>query len=134
LFLSLFLQQAKERDHRRIMAKQELVFFHELSPGSAFWLPHGNRIYQKLIEFIRTQYWDRGYDEVTTPNMFNLDLWHKSGHAMHYKENMFCFDIDLKIDQIHTHHTVFDKFCTNTHQTAVLTLRNLYIPPMLLLL
>ncbi|KAL3941159.1 MAG: hypothetical protein SGBAC_004441 [Bacillariaceae sp.] len=88
------MEKAKERDHRRIMAKQELVFFHELSPGSAFWLPHGNRIYQKLIEFIRTQYWDRGYDEVTTPNMFNLDLWHKSGHAMHYKENMFCFDVE----------------------------------------
>lgn len=88
------MEKAKERDHRRIMAKQELVFFHELSPGSAFWLPHGNCIYQKLIEFIRTQYWDRGYDEVTTPNMFNLDLWHKSGHAMHYKENMFCFDVE----------------------------------------
>eukprot|EP00526_Cylindrotheca_closterium_P008553 CAMPEP_0113625776 /NCGR_PEP_ID=MMETSP0017_2-20120614/13319_1 /TAXON_ID=2856 /ORGANISM="Cylindrotheca closterium" /LENGTH=822 /DNA_ID=CAMNT_0000535911 /DNA_START=73 /DNA_END=2541 /DNA_ORIENTATION=+ /assembly_acc=CAM_ASM_000147 len=88
------MEKAKERDHRRIMAKQELVFFHELSPGSAFWLPHGNRIYQKLIEFIRKQYWDRGYDEVTTPNMFNLDLWHKSGHAMHYKENMFCFDVE----------------------------------------
>ncbi|CAJ1944363.1 unnamed protein product [Cylindrotheca closterium] len=88
------MEKAKERDHRRIMAKQELVFFHELSPGSAFWLPHGNRIYQKLIEFIRKQYWDRGYDEVTTPNMFNLDLWHKSGHAMHYKDNMFCFDVE----------------------------------------
>lgn len=94
-FLFPLLQyQAKERDHRRIMAKQELVMFHELSPGSAFWLPHGARIYNKLISFIKEFYWDRGYDEIITPNVFNLDLWHKSGHAMHYKDDMFCFDVE----------------------------------------
>lgn len=68
--------------------------FHDLSPGSAFWLPHGTRIYKKLIDFIRAQYWERGYDEIITPNVYNLDLWHKSGHAMHYKDAMFCFDVE----------------------------------------
>jgi len=68
--------------------------FHELSPGSAFWLPHGARIYNKLIDFIKSHYWDRGYDEIITPNIYNLDLWHTSGHAKHYKENMFCFDVE----------------------------------------
>mmetsp|Transcript_22789 Transcript_22789/g.52435 ORF Transcript_22789/g.52435 Transcript_22789/m.52435 type:complete len:388 (+) Transcript_22789:1489-2652(+) len=68
--------------------------FHELSPGSAFWLPHGTRIYNKLVQFIRTHLRERGYDELVTPNIFNLDLWHKSGHAMHYKDNMFCFDVE----------------------------------------
>lgn len=87
-------EKAKERDHRRIMAKQELVMFHELSPGSAFWLPHGTRIYNKLISFIKGFYWERGYDEIITPNVFNLDLWHKSGHALHYKDAMFCFDVE----------------------------------------
>ncbi|KAL3934811.1 MAG: hypothetical protein SGARI_003229, partial [Bacillariaceae sp.] len=86
--------RAKERDHRRVAAKQELIMFHDLSAGSAFWLPHGCRIYKKLIEFIRKQYWDRGYDEIITPNIYNLDLWHKSGHAMHYKDAMFCFDVE----------------------------------------
>lgn len=86
--------QAKERDHRRIAAKQELVVFHELSPGSAFWLPHGARIYNKLIEFIRSHYWKRGYEEVITPNIFNLDLWHRSGHALHYKDAMFSFEVE----------------------------------------
>ena len=86
--------QAKERDHRRIATKQELVFFHDLSPGSAFWLPHGTRIYNRLVNFIKQQYWERGYSEVITPNIFNLDLWHQSGHAMHYKEDMFCFDVE----------------------------------------
>jgi len=88
------MEKAKERDHRRVAAKQELVMFHDLSAGSAFWLPHGCRIYNKLIEFIRKQYWDRGYDEIITPNIYNLDLWHKSGHAMHYKDAMFCFDVE----------------------------------------
>jgi threonyl-tRNA synthetase len=68
--------------------------FHDLSAGSAFWLPHGARIYNKLIEFIRGHYWNRGYDEVITPNVYNLDLWHQSGHALHYKDAMFCFDVE----------------------------------------
>lgn len=86
--------QLKERDHRRIAQKQDLVMFHELSAGSAFWLPHGARIYNKLIDFIKGHYWNRGYDEVITPNMYNLDLWHISGHAMHYKDDMFVFDVE----------------------------------------
>jgi threonyl-tRNA synthetase len=87
-------EKAKERDHRRIAAKQDLIMFHELSAGSAFWLPHGARIYNKLIEFIKGHYWKRGYDEIITPNVYNLDLWHQSGHAMHYKDAMFCFDVE----------------------------------------
>ena len=59
-----FQEQAKQRDHRLLGAKQELFFFHQLSPGSCFWLPHGARVYNKLIEFIRKQYWTRGYEEV----------------------------------------------------------------------
>ncbi len=76
------------------MEKQKLAFFHELSPGSAFWLPHGTRVFNTLVNFIKKQYWDRGYDEVITPNMFNLDLWHQSGHAMHYKDDMFVFEVE----------------------------------------
>lgn len=70
--------------------------FHELSAGSAFWLPHGARIYNKLISFIKEHYWKRGYDEIITPNVYNLDLWHQSGHAMHYKDAMFCFEVEGK--------------------------------------
>jgi threonyl-tRNA synthetase len=68
--------------------------FHDLSPGSAFWLPHGTRIYNKLIDFIKGHYWNRGYDEIITPNIYNLDLWHKSGHALHYKDAMFTFEVE----------------------------------------
>jgi len=87
-------EKAKERDHRRIANKQELIMFHELSPGSAFWLPHGTRIYNNLVDFIKKQYWKRGYTEVITPNIFNLDLWHQSGHALHYKDAMFSFEVE----------------------------------------
>eukprot|EP01038_Epipyxis_sp_PR26KG_P010213 gene10213-13741_t len=89
-----FQEKAKQRDHRLVGGKQELFFFHQLSPGSCFWLPHGARVYNKLIEFIRGQYWKRGYQEVITPNIFNLNLWEISGHAQHYKENMFIFDVE----------------------------------------
>jgi len=89
-----FQEAAKARDHRLLGTKQELFFFHNLSPGSCFWLPHGARVYNTLINFIRNQYWQRGYEEVITPNIFNLDLWHISGHAQHYKDNMFIFDVE----------------------------------------
>ena len=89
-----FQEQAKQRDHRTVGTRQELFFFHQLSPGSCFWMPHGARVYNKLCEFIRKQYWERGFQEVITPNIFNLQLWEISGHAQHYKENMFTFDVE----------------------------------------
>jgi len=88
------MEKAKERDHRRVAAKQELIMFHELSPGSAFWLPHGTRIYNTLLQFIQKQYWQRGYDEIITPNIFNMALWEQSGHAKHYRDDMFTFDVE----------------------------------------
>ncbi|KAL0299485.1 UNVERIFIED_CONTAM: Threonine--tRNA ligase, mitochondrial 1 [Sesamum radiatum] len=58
------LEEAKKYDHRELTKKQELFFFHPLSPGSCFFLPHGARVCNKLLEFIRSQYWKRGYEEV----------------------------------------------------------------------
>ena len=88
------LAEAEKRDHRRLGTKQELFFFHPLSPGSAFFLPHGTRLYNKLVEFIRGEYRKRGYDEVVTPNMYNVDLWKQSGHYQNYRENMFSFQVE----------------------------------------
>ncbi|CAH0479382.1 unnamed protein product [Peronospora belbahrii] len=86
--------EAAKRDHRRLGVSEELFFFHSLSPGSGFWLPHGSAIYFKLLKFIREQYRERGYTEVITPNIFNMELWNISGHAQHYKDNMFVFDVE----------------------------------------
>jgi threonyl-tRNA synthetase len=84
-----FLEEAAKRDHRRIGQDQELFFFHPLSPGSAFWLPHGARVYNTLMHYLKEQYWKRGYQEVITPNLFNSDLWKTSGHWDYYKDDMF---------------------------------------------
>lgn len=89
-----FQEEAKANDHRRLGEQQELFFFHELSPGSCFFLPKGAHIYNKLVSFIRGEYVKRNYTEVVSPNVFNLDLWRISGHYDHYVENMFVFKCD----------------------------------------
>lgn len=89
-----FLEEAAARDHRKIGREQDLFFFHEMSPGSCFWLPHGARIYNTLLTMLREQYVKRGYQEVITPNMYNSKLWETSGHWENYKENMFTFEVE----------------------------------------
>ncbi|KTW27960.1 threonine-tRNA ligase [Pneumocystis jirovecii RU7] len=89
-----FLIEAEKRDHRKIGKEQELFFFHELSPGSCFFLPHGTRIYNRLLEFIKFEYKKRGFSEIVTPNVYNSKLWQISGHWQNYSENMFAFDVE----------------------------------------
>ncbi|KAJ1965991.1 threonyl-tRNA synthetase [Dimargaris xerosporica] len=89
-----FLEEAAKRDHRKIGKDQELFFFHELSPGSCFFLPHGTRIYNKLVDMIKHQYRQRGFEEVVTPTMFNCKLWMTSGHWENYKDDMFTLPVD----------------------------------------
>ncbi|XP_044800350.1 threonine--tRNA ligase, mitochondrial isoform X9 [Bubalus bubalis] len=93
-------EEAELRDHRRIGKEQELFFFHELSPGSCFFLPRGTRVYNALVAFIRSlwspmsaslqaEYTRRGFSEVKTPTLFSAKLWELSGHWEHYREDMF---------------------------------------------
>lgn len=86
------IEEAARRDHRKVGKEQELFFFHELSPGSAFFTPKGAHIYNALCEFMRAEYRKRGFQEVITPNMFNAKLWKISGHWDYYAENMFSFE------------------------------------------
>lgn len=89
-----FLEEADKRDHRKLGKDQQLFFFHDLSPGSAFFLPHGARIYSALQDFIRQEYRKRGFEEVITPNIFNINLWRRSGHLQNYEDGMFFFELD----------------------------------------
>uniref|UniRef100_A0A8C2WAC6 threonine--tRNA ligase n=1 Tax=Chinchilla lanigera TaxID=34839 RepID=A0A8C2WAC6_CHILA len=89
-----FQEEAKNRDHRKIGKEQELFFFHDLSPGSCFFLPRGTFIYNTLTDFIREEYHSRNFTEVLSPNVYNSKLWETSGHWQHYSENMFTFDIE----------------------------------------
>ncbi|PNS21347.1 Threonine--tRNA ligase, cytoplasmic [Sphaceloma murrayae] len=90
----VYLEEAAKRDHRRIGKDQELFFFHDMSPGSCFFLPHGMIIYNALQAFLRSEYWSRGYQEVMSPNMYNSALWKQSGHWQHYKDDMFTFEVE----------------------------------------
>lgn len=87
-------EEAAKRDHRKLGIAQELFFFHELSPGSCFFQPRGAHIYNTLVNFIRTEYRKRGFQEVVSPNIYNAKLWQTSGHWQHYAENMFSFEVE----------------------------------------
>ncbi|XP_036909654.1 threonine--tRNA ligase 2, cytoplasmic isoform X2 [Sturnira hondurensis] len=87
-------EEAKSRDHRKIGKDQELFFFHDLSPGSCFFLPRGAFIYNTLMDFMREEYHRRHFTEVLSPTMYNSKLWEVSGHWQHYRENMFSFDVE----------------------------------------
>ncbi|GAW81029.1 threonine--tRNA ligase [Plasmodium gonderi] len=92
-----FLEEAKKRDHRNVGKKLNFFFFDKYtSPGSCFWLPHGAKIYNKLIDFVRREYRIRKYEEVITPNVFSCDLWKTSGHYQNYKDCMFIFNVENK--------------------------------------
>ncbi|KAG8001013.1 Threonine--tRNA ligase [Nibea albiflora] len=78
----------------KLYKDQELFFFHDLSPGSCFFMPRGAYIYNTLTEFIRDEYWRRGFQEVASPNIYNSKLWETSGHWQHYSENMFSFPVE----------------------------------------
>ncbi|XP_075537426.1 threonine--tRNA ligase isoform X1 [Dermacentor variabilis] len=89
-----FQEEAAKRDHRKIGREQELFFFHELSPGSCFFLPNGAHIYNTLVDLIKSEYRKRGFQEVVSPNIYNSKLWQTSGHWQHYQDNMFSFDVE----------------------------------------
>ncbi|KAL7267718.1 threonyl-tRNA synthetase [Rhizina undulata] len=76
-------------DHRVIATAQELLITSPYSPGSPLFLPNGARIFNKLAEFLRSQYTLYGYQEVVTPTIYKRSLWETSGHWDNYKEDMF---------------------------------------------
>ena len=89
-----FIEEAEKRDHRKLGVDHNLFFFHQWSPGCAFWYPDGTYVYHRLMQMIRDQYHKRGYQEVITPNLFYEDLFKTSGHWYHYREDMFHFPVD----------------------------------------
>ncbi len=89
-----FKEEADKRDHRLVGKNQELFFFHEWAAGSCFFLPHGARIYNRLLDFMRSEYRKRGFSEVITPNIYNINLWKTSGHWDNYRDDMFSFGQD----------------------------------------
>jgi threonyl-tRNA synthetase len=88
------LEEAKRRDHRRLGKELDLFSFHPLAPGSPFFHPKGAFIYNELIAYVRRLYQRYGYQEVVTPQVFDVELWHRSGHMDNYKENIFFTEVE----------------------------------------
>ncbi|KAL1350342.1 threonine--tRNA ligase, mitochondrial 1 [Arachis hypogaea] len=82
----LKLEEAKKYDYRNFGVEQELLSHHESSPRGWFFLPRGALVYEELMNFISSQYEVRGYEEVITPHLFEMDLWVRSSLAANYKE------------------------------------------------
>jgi threonyl-tRNA synthetase len=93
------LEQARERDHRRLGSQLDLFSFDEHSPGSPFWHPKGMAIWNALEEVRRRENKRRGYVEVKTPLIYDKALWVTSGHWEKFRENMFL--IPLEHDQVY---------------------------------
>ena len=88
------LEEAKKRDHRKIGKEQELFTLMEEGPGFPFFLPKGMTLRNTLLEYWREVHKKFGYVEISTPIILNQQLWHRSGHWDHYKDNMYTTVID----------------------------------------
>ncbi|MGH9321345.1 MAG: threonine--tRNA ligase, partial [Vicinamibacteria bacterium] len=83
------LEEAKKRDHRKLGRELQLFLIRPEAPGQVFWLPNGLRIVNGLVDYMREKLDRRGYLEIKTPLIMNTDVWRRSGHLEHYKENMY---------------------------------------------
>ncbi len=83
------LEQAKARDHRRLGRELGLFAFSDTAIGAAFWLPKGTQLFNTLVGLSREMGAARGYTEVKTPQLYDVQLWKTSGHWEKYREHMF---------------------------------------------
>jgi threonyl-tRNA synthetase len=91
------LEEAKKRDHRKLGRELDLFSFHPFAPASPFFHPKGATVYNELIAYIRRLYLRYGYQEVITPQILDVELWRRSGHYDHYRENMYFTEVDERM-------------------------------------
>lgn len=88
------IEEAKKRDHRKLGRELGIFSMHEEGPGFPFFHPKGMVLWNILTDFWRKEHKKRGYYEIKTPIILNEELWRRSGHWDHYKENMYFTKID----------------------------------------
>ncbi|HDR4762167.1 TPA: threonine--tRNA ligase [Bacillus thuringiensis] len=91
-----FVEEAAKRNHRKLGSELELFMFSEEAPGMPFYLPKGQIIRNELEAFLREIQKEYKYQEVRTPFMMNQEVWERSGHWGHYKDNMYFSEVDNK--------------------------------------
>jgi len=88
------IAEAEKRDHRKIAKKLNLFHTQEEAPGMVFWHPAGWTIYQTIERYMRQKQQRFGYQEIKTPQVVDLSLWQRSGHADKFADGMFTLDAD----------------------------------------
>ena len=88
------LEQARARDHRRLGPELDLFSFNALAPAMPFFHPKGAFVYNRLVDFVRELHATRGFGEVVTPQILDVDLWHTSGHYDNYRDAMFFTEVE----------------------------------------
>jgi threonyl-tRNA synthetase len=88
------IEEAKKRDHRKLGKELDLFDILDEGPGFPFFMPKGMILRNVLEDFWRVEHKKRGYQEIKTPIILSEELWHRSGHWDHYKENMYFTKID----------------------------------------
>ena len=88
------LEEAKKRDHKILGPKLGLFSLEEEAPGIPFIHPKGMVIWNRLVDFLRALLLKSGYVEIKTPLLMGQELWQRSGHWTHYRENMYSFEIE----------------------------------------
>ncbi|WP_420393547.1 threonine--tRNA ligase [Acuticoccus sp.] len=83
------LEEAERRDHRRLGREMDLFHLQEEAPGAVFWHQKGWRLFLGLIDYMRRRQVAAGYDEINTPELMDLTLWERSGHAEKFREAMY---------------------------------------------
>ena len=83
------IEEAKQRDHRKLGKELDLFLFNDVAPAMPFFLPKGAYVYNRMVGYVRDLYESRGYEEVITPQAFDPKLFRTSGHLGHYNENMY---------------------------------------------
>jgi threonyl-tRNA synthetase len=88
------LEEAEKRDHRKVGKKLGLFHMQEEAPGMVFWHPRGWTIYKTIEQYMREQQTREDYLEIRTPQVVDIDLWQRSGHADKYSSNMFVLNFE----------------------------------------
>ena len=90
------LEEAEKRDHRKLGKRLDLFHTQEEAPGMVFWHPKGWQIWQILERYIRQVQNSHGYQEIKTPQLVDMSLWEKSGHADKFGDGMFSVESDSR--------------------------------------
>ena len=88
------VEEAKRRDHRKLGRELDLFDIYEEGPGFPFLFSKGMAIRNLLEDYWRKEHRKAGYEEIKSPIILNEELWHRSGHWDHYRENMYYTTID----------------------------------------